>query len=70
MECQHWKILQEIPIDLSEYLEFDFYDTVLYWDILSGEKGEALPGRWIRISLRVGAYMCYRVLTEQGNVIS
>ena len=26
-------------INISEYLEFDFYDPVWYWDTLSGEKG-------------------------------
>ena len=26
-------------IDLSEYLEFDFYDPVWYWDTLSGKVG-------------------------------
>ena len=37
-------------IDLSEYLKFDFYDPVWYWDKLSGEKGEAFFGGWLRIS--------------------
>ena len=37
-------------IDLSEYLNFDFYDPVWYWDTLSGEKGEAFSGGWFRIS--------------------
>ena len=27
-------------IDLSEYLDFDFYDIVWYWDTISGEKGQ------------------------------
>ena len=57
-------------INLSEYLDFNFYDPVWYWHTLSGEKGEALPGRWIRISHRVGAGMCYWVLNKQGNVVS
>ena len=57
-------------IDLSEYLKFDFYDPVWYWDTLSGENGEDFPGRWIGISHRVGAGMCYWLLNEQGNVIS
>ena len=57
-------------INLSEYVDFDFYYPVWYWDTLSGEKGEALPGVWFRISQRVGAVMCYWVLNEQGDVIS
>ena len=57
-------------IYLSEYLDFYFYDPVWYWDTLSGEWGDALPRRWLVISHRVGAVMCYWVLNEQGNVIS
>ena len=57
-------------IDISEYLDFYFYDPVYYWDILSGEKGEAFPGIWLDISHRVDAFMCYWVLNEQWNVIS
>ena len=44
-------------IDLSEYFDSDFYYPVWYWDTLRGGKGEALPGRWLRISHRVGTGM-------------
>ena len=57
-------------IDLSEYLDFDFYDPVWYWDTLSEEKCEALYRRWLGISHRVSAGMCCWVLNEQGDVIS
>ena len=57
-------------IDLSEYLDFDFYDPVWYWETLSGEKGEALPGRWLGIPHYIGAGMCYSVLNKNENVIS
>ena len=57
-------------IDLSKCLDLIFYDPVWYWDTLSAEKGEALPGRWLGISHRVGTGMCYWVLNKQRNVIS
>ena len=57
-------------IDLSEYLDSDFYDMVWYRGTLSGEKGEAFPGRWLGISHRFGTGMCYWVLNKKGNVIS
>ena len=57
-------------IDISEYLDFDFYDLVWYWDTLSGEKGEAFPGRCLRVSNIVGACICYWVLNKQGTAIS
>ena len=36
-------------IYLSEYLDLYFYALVWYWDKISGEKGEALPGIWLGI---------------------
>ena len=57
-------------IDLSEYLESDFYYQVWYWETLGGEKSNALPGICLGISHRVGAGMCYWVLNEIVNVIS
>ena len=64
------KSLTRNTINILEYLDFGFYDPVWYWDTLSREKGEALPGRWLRISHKVGAGMCYWVLNKQVNVIS
>ena len=57
-------------INLSEYLDLGFYDPVLYWDTLSGEKGEDLPVIWLNISHRVGAGMCYWIFNKQGNVLA
>ena len=57
-------------IDLSEKVDLYFYDLVWYWDTLSGEKGEDLPGRWLVILHRADAGMCYWVTNKQGNVIS
>ena len=56
-------------VDISEYLDFDFYDPVWYWETLRGGKGEDLPGRWLSISHMVVASMCYWLLNEQGNVV-
>ena len=52
-------------INISEYLDVNFYDPVWYWDTLSGEKGEAFPRRWLGISHRVRACMCYWVLNKK-----
>ena len=64
------KRITEDTIDLSEYLDSNFYDPVWYWDTLGGEKGKALPVICIGISQRIGAGMCHWVLKKQGNVIS
>ena len=63
-------LLNGDTIDLSEYLDFDFYNTVCYWETLSGEKGETLPGRWLGISHCIGTGMCYWILNKNGNTIS
>ena len=71
---QGWKVdvvkIIVDTIDLSEYLKFNFYYLVWYWGTLSGEEGEALPGRWLGISHRVGVGMWSWVLNKQGNLIS
>ena len=54
--------------DISEYLDFGFYDPVWYKDNagLSPEQ----PGRWLGVSSRTGRLMCYFILTQKGTVIS
>ena len=54
--------------DISEYLDFGFYDKVWYHD--NAGLGDTLPGRWLGVSHRVGSLMSYWVLTKKGRVIS
>ena len=55
-------------VDISEYLDFGFYDPVWYKDNagLSPEQ----PGRWLGVSSRTGRLMCYFILTQKGTVVS
>jgi hypothetical protein len=48
-------------IDISEWLDFEFYDYVWYWDERKADlaKDQSLIGRWLRISHRVGSDMTY-----------
>ena len=55
-------------VDISEYLDFGFYDRVWYHD--NAGLGETLPGRWLGVSKHVGGQMCYHVLTKTGQVLS
>ena len=59
-------------IDISEWLDFDFYDRVWYWDAKKMDMTDerARIGRWLGISHRVGSDMTYWILTESGNVIA
>ena len=54
--------------DISEYLDFGFYDKVWFHD--NAGLGPQRAGRWLGVSHRVGNLMCYWVLTESGSVIS
>ncbi len=59
-------------IDISEWLDFDFYDRVWYWDQAKTDinNEQALQGRWLGITHRVGSDMTYWILTESGRVIA
>ena len=61
------EITGETP-DISEYLDFGFYDWVWYKD--NAGVGDNLFGRWLGVSHRVGNLMSYWILTENGRIIS
>ena len=54
--------------DISEYLDFGFYDYVWFKDNAGLSPNE--PGRWLGVSSRVGRNMCYWVLNQRGKVVS
>ena len=55
-------------VDISEYLDFGFYDHVSYKE--NAGLGMTAIGRWLGVSHRVGGLMSYWVLTQNGTVIS
>ena len=62
------QITGETP-DISEYLDFGFYDWVWYKD--NAGIGDNMLGRWLGVSHRVGnSMMFYWILTNHGRVIS
>ena len=54
--------------DISEYLDFGFYDRVWYKD--NAGLSPSQPGRWLGVSKRTGRLMCYHVLTQKGSIVS
>ena len=54
-------------VDISEYLDFGFYDRVWYHE--NERLGERLHGRWLGVSHRIGILMSYYILTHTGSVI-
>ena len=54
--------------NISEYLEFSFYNWCWYND--NAGLGETKLGRWLGVSHHVGSLMSYWVVTLKGHVIS
>ena len=55
-------------VDISEYLDFGFYDWVWYRE--NAGLGETKVGRWLGVSHRIGTLMSFWVLTSSGKVLS
>ena len=54
--------------EISEYLDFTFYDWCWYND--NAGLGETKLGHWLGVSHRVGSLMSYWILAQIGTVIS
>ena len=53
--------------DISEYLDFGFYDLDTYWT--NAVFGELTIGRWIVLSHKVSQIMSYWILKASGRPI-
>ena len=56
-------------VDISEWLDFEFYDLCWYWDVPDSWDNPKI-GRWIGVSHNVGSTLCYHILTATGKTIS
>ena len=54
--------------DISEYLDFGFYDQV--WYHANAGLGERLHGLWLGVAHHIGSLMSYCILTQTGSVIA
>lgn len=55
-------------VDISNYLEFGFYDRVWYRDNVG--LAEPLPGRWLGVAENIGSVMTYHILQQNGRVVA
>ena len=55
--------------DISEWVDFDIYDQVWFWDS-PGKEENPRPSRWLGVSHRIGSALCYWVIDEKGTVYS
>ena len=57
--------------DISEYVEFEFYDFCWYWDTPQSYPHEKKSlGRWLGVAHRVGQSMVFYVMNANGKVIA
>jgi hypothetical protein len=54
--------------DISNFLEFGFYDRVWYRD--NAGLGEIKPGRWLGVAHHIGSIMSYYILEENGQIVA
>ena len=62
--CPYLERLAGDMIDISEWLGYDFYDLVWFWNNQSDDTKPML-GRWIGVSHRVGSALRYWILSEK-----
>ena len=55
--------------DISEYTDFEFFETVWFWDHPNDTKNPVL-GKWLGVSHRIGAPLTFYVLKANGRVES
>jgi len=56
--------------DISEYLAFEWYQPVYYYDQTTFPNQRELLGRWIGIAHNVGQAMCFWILPKSGVPIA
>ena len=61
--------LIEETIDISEWLKFEFYDLLWFWNNQSDYTKQML-GRWLGVSHMLVIDLCYWIITDKGNVLS
>jgi hypothetical protein len=65
-----YKILTGNTPDISEFLEFGWYQLVWYNEPQVFPNQTRLPARWLGVAHRVGQAMCYWLLPESGVLIA
>ena len=66
------EILTGNSVDISEWIDFQFYDLVWYHDQPKPDTSEEPRklGRWLGMAHRVGSDLCYWILTASGKVLA
>jgi hypothetical protein len=68
----HEEVTGNTPV-ISEWLDFEFYDLVWWWDRpnkLNVTDETKRLARWLAVSHCVGSDLCYWLVTDSGQVVS
>ena len=65
-----YEVLKEETLDILEYLYFDFYQWVKYYEPTSFPAGCEKLGHWLGPTHHVGQAMCNWILKESRQVIT
>ena len=66
-----YEIVFGLTPDISEYVEFQFYDYCWYWDTPQSFPHEKKHlGRWLGVAHRVGQAMVFFVMNDNGHVLA
>ncbi len=68
--CTPLEVITGNTPDVSEYLEFKWYDLVWYFELTTFPEENKLLARWIGIAHRIGQAMCYWLLPSSGIPIA
>mmetsp|Transcript_18822 Transcript_18822/g.26691 ORF Transcript_18822/g.26691 Transcript_18822/m.26691 type:complete len:331 (+) Transcript_18822:1723-2715(+) len=56
--------------DISEIMDFAFYDWVKYYDPVGFPSKREFLGRWLGPATHVGQALCYYIIKQNGQIIS
>ena len=56
--------------DISNFLDFGFYQWIKYFDPAAFPSSREILGRWLGYAHGVGQALCYYVLKDNGQVIA
>ena len=56
--------------DISEYVEFEWYQPIWYYEANAFPEERRKLGRWIGVAHRIGQAMCYWIIPESGVPIA
>ena len=58
------------PVDITEWLEYDFYQPVWFYSPAAFPAEKQLLSRWLGVAHRVGQALCYWMLSVSGVPIT